>query len=51
VEITQYQQVNNKFMRTIDFWLDNIVGGFITKFAVDIVKSYTGTEKDFLKGP
>jgi hypothetical protein len=51
VEITQLQQVNNKFTRAVDFWLDSIVAGFITEFAVDTTKSYTTTEKDFLKGP
>ena len=51
MEIVELQQVNNKFKRTIDFQLDNIVVGFITKFAVDIAKSYTVTDKYFLKGP
>jgi hypothetical protein len=51
VEITQLQQVNNKFTCAIDFWLDSIVAGFITEFAVDTTKSYTTAEKDFLKGP
>jgi hypothetical protein len=51
VEITQLQQVDNKFTRAVDFWLDNIVAGFITEFAVDMVKSYSATEKEFLKGP
>jgi hypothetical protein len=51
VEIVQLQQVNNKFMCAVDFWLDNIVAGFITEFAVDTVKSYSATEKEFLKGP
>jgi hypothetical protein len=31
--------------------LDNIIAWFITKFLVDIVKSYTVAEHDFLKGP
>jgi hypothetical protein len=43
--------VNNKFIRTIDFWLDNIVAGFITEFAVDTTKSYITTEQEFLRGP
>jgi hypothetical protein len=51
MEIVQLQQVDNKFMRAVDFWLDNIVAGFITKFAVDTMKSYSATEKEFLKGP
>jgi hypothetical protein len=51
MEIMQLQKVNNKFTRAIDFWLDNIVAGFITKFAVDTTKSYNAAEKEFLKGP
>jgi hypothetical protein len=38
-------------LHTIDFWLDNIVVGFITEFAVDTVKSCTAEERDFIKGP
>jgi hypothetical protein len=38
-------------MRAVDFWLDNIVAGFITKFVVDTAKSYNATEQEFLKGP
>jgi hypothetical protein len=38
-------------MCTIYLWLDSIVVGFITEFAVDTVNSYTVAEKDFLKGP
>jgi hypothetical protein len=51
VDITQLQQVDNKFTRVVDFWLENIVVGFITKFAVDTTKYYSATEKYFLKGP
>jgi hypothetical protein len=51
VEIAQLQQVNNKFTCAIDFWLDNIVAGFITKFVVDTMKSYSAVEQEFLKGP
>jgi hypothetical protein len=51
MEIMQLQQVNNIFTRTVYFWLDNIVAGFITEFAVDTVKSYIATEQEFLKGP
>jgi hypothetical protein len=51
VDIVELQQVYNKFTCIIDFWLDNIVAGFITKFAVDTAKSYNTTEQEFLKGP
>jgi hypothetical protein len=43
--------MNNKFTRAIDFWLDSIVVGFITEFAVDTTKSYNTTEQEFLCGP
>jgi hypothetical protein len=51
VQIVQLQQVNNKFTRVVDFWLDSIVAGFITEFAVDTTKSYNAAEKEFLRGP
>jgi hypothetical protein len=51
VEIAQLQQVDNKFTRAVDFWLDSIVAGFITEFAVDTAKSYNAAEKEFLRGP
>jgi hypothetical protein len=51
VHIEQLQQVNNKFTRAIDFWLDSIVAGFITEFAVDTAKSYSAVEQEFLCGP
>jgi hypothetical protein len=51
VEIMQLQRVNNKFMRPVDLWLDNIVAGFITEFAADTAKSYTAIDQYFLKGP
>jgi hypothetical protein len=38
-------------MHVLDFWLDNIVPGFIIEFVVDTSKSSTTREKDFLKGP
>jgi hypothetical protein len=50
VDIMQLQQVNNKFTHAVDFWIDNIVAGFIIEFVVDTVKSYNATEKEFLKG-
>jgi hypothetical protein len=48
MEITQLQQVDNKFTHTINFWLDNIVVGFITEFVVDTPKYYSATEQEFL---
>jgi hypothetical protein len=35
----------------VDFWLDSIVARFITKFVVDIVKSYTIAKHNFINVP
>ena len=43
--------MNNKFTHAVDFWLDSIVVGFITKFTVDTTKSYSAAEQEFLRGP
>jgi hypothetical protein len=51
IQIEQLQQVNNKFTRAIDFWLDSIVVGFITEFAVDTTKLYIAMEQYFLRRP
>jgi hypothetical protein len=48
VQIQQLQQANNKFTRVVDFWLDSIVVGFITEFAVDTTKSYNVAKQEFL---
>jgi hypothetical protein len=44
VEIVQLQQVDNKFTRAVDFWLESIVARFSTKYVIDTTKSYTATE-------
>ena len=43
--------MNNKFTHAIYFWLDSILAGFITEFVVEIVKSYSIAEQEFLRGP
>ena len=37
--IVQLERVNNKFMHVVDFWLENIIVGFIIEFAVDTTNS------------
>jgi hypothetical protein len=51
VWIDQLQQVNKKFTRAVDFWLNSIVAGFIIDFAEDTKKSYNALEQEFLRGP
>ena len=43
--------MNNKITRAIDFLLYSIVEGFIIEFVVDTAKSYSTSEKEFLRGP
>lgn len=38
-------------MRTIDHWLDRVIGGFITKCLIDTTTTYSKAERKFLQGP
>lgn len=40
----------DKIACAIDHWLNWIIGGFITEFAVDTSASYSEAERRFLKG-
>ena len=41
----------DKIAWAMDHWLDWIIGGFTTKFAMDTNVSYDEAERRFLKGP
>jgi hypothetical protein len=43
--VRQLNFVSNPTTRAIDFWLDSILGGYVTKFAVDCIQSYNVMEK------
>jgi len=38
-------------MHNVDHWLDRIIGGFVTEFAVDTSINYSEAEHRFFKGP
>jgi hypothetical protein len=42
---------DNVVLRAIDHWFDSTIGGYITKFVVDRVESYSQAERYFFKGP
>ena len=44
------QEVDKKASRVVEVWLDSILEGYITEFAVDIVKSYSDAEREFFNG-
>ena len=35
----------------VEVWLDNILEGYITEFAVDTNKSFSEAEREFFNGP
>jgi hypothetical protein len=49
--VRQLNFVSNNTSRAVDFWLDSILGGYITEFIVDCTQSYSVAERDFFKGP
>ena len=49
--IQQLQEVYNKASRVVEVWLDNILEGYITKFMIDTIKSYSDAKREFFKGP
>jgi hypothetical protein len=49
--IQEVNIVSNKISHTVDFWLDSIVGGYITEFVIDCTQSYSIVEREFFKGP
>jgi len=51
VSINQLKSVRKSISRVVDYWFDNILGGYITEFTVDTVKSYSVAERDFFKRP
>ena len=38
--IQQLKEIDNRASRAFEVWLENILEGYITEFAVDRVKSY-----------
>ena len=49
--VQQLEKTNNMITHTIDHWIDCVMGGFVTKFAIDHFVSYSEAEKIFFKGP
>jgi hypothetical protein len=49
--VRQLNSVSNPTTREIDFWLDSVLGGYVTEFAVDCIQSYNVVEREFFKGP
>ena len=44
-------QVSNPISRAVDFWIDSILEGYVTKFVVEAITSYSEVERQFFQGP
>ena len=49
--VQRLEAFEDKIMHAIDHCLDQVIGGFVTEFTVDILVSYDEAERRFLKGP
>ena len=49
--IQESQETNNKELRAVEVWLDNILEGYITEFVVDTNNSFSEAEREFFSGP
>ena len=43
--------VSHPISRAIDFWVDSILQGYITEFAVETITSYSEAKIFFFQGP
>ena len=43
--------VSSVISRDVEFWVDSILQGYITEFAVDTITSYSEAERNFFQGP
>lgn len=48
--IKQLKNTDNNIMRVVDYWINIILGGFITEVAIDTSVSYNKVEHKFFKG-
>ena len=49
--ILEITSASNPISRAIDFWVDSILQGYITDFAIKMITSYSEAERNFFQGP
>ena len=49
--VHEVTSVSNSISRAVDFWVDSILQGYITEFAVDTITSYSEAERIFFEDP
>lgn len=50
-EVHQLEMVRNKISRTIDFWFESVIEGYIVEFAIKSTVYFTIAKRKFLKVP
>ena len=48
--IQRLERTYNSISHTVDYWLNSLLEGFVTEFAVDTLKAYSEVERYFFKG-
>ena len=43
--------MSNPISRAVDFWVNGILQGYITEFAVETITSYSEAERNVFQGP
>ena len=49
--IHEVTSISNIVSRSLDFWVDSILQGYITEFAVETITLYSEVERNFFQGP
>ena len=44
-------QVTNHISRSVDFWIDSILEGYVTELEVEAITSYSKAERQYFQGP
>ena len=44
------KKIDNSISRVVDFWINSLLEGFVTEFAVDMLKAYSEEDRLFFKG-
>ena len=49
--VHEVTSVSNAIFRGVDFWVNNILQGYITKFTIEAITSYSEAERNVFQGP
>ena len=49
-EIQRLERTDNPISRSVDFWMNSLLEGFVIAFVVDMLKAYSEVEWNFFKG-